>query len=309
MHLPYSQVVAEYSSNGSLIADYAFGLDRISMRRGGNTYTYSTDGQGSIRQITSSSGTVTDTYDYYAFGEVLSRTGTTVNEFTYTGEQFDPNAGFYYLRARWYDPKDGRFASVDQSTGKKTEPISLHRYLYANASPLNFTDPSGKFTLVDVMDAVAVYCILQAVAIPVSHLYYAGGRRPDGDKMLTFIETALWWKHGNGKELTVDLDKIAFSISASDFDSIGQKKTFNFASFCYYSNFNTALVYGRLRLTLVSVNTVVETDGGDTYDFDIPDPLNPDLVVRNVETAGGAVLHGPGKPFRININGTKTIDQ
>ena len=78
-------------------------------------------------------------------------------------------------------------------------------------------------------------------------------------------------------------------------------RDFNFASIKYYSNFNTALVYGRLSLTLVSTNAVVETDGGDTYDFDIPDPLNPDLIVRNVETLGGAVLHGPGQPFRINI--------
>jgi RHS repeat-associated protein len=227
----------------------------------------------------------------------------------YVGESFDPNSGFYYNRARWYNPTNGRFTSVDPSAGRKVDPVSLHRYLYANASPNNFTDPSGRFSLVEVMDAVVIYGILQTISYPIADVFYAHGRRPDDDKRLTFIETALWWKHGNGKELNVDMNKIEFDISASDFDSVGQSKSFNFASFRYYSNFNTALVYGQLRLTLVSTNAVVETDGGDTYDFDIPDPLNPDLVVRNVETAGGAALHGPGQPFRINIAGTKTIGQ
>jgi RHS repeat-associated protein len=146
MNLPYRQVVAEYNGDGSLIADYAFGLDRICMRREGNTYTYASDGQGSIRQITNSAGTVTDTYDYYAFGEVLNRTGTTQNEFTYTGEQWDPNAGFYYLRARWYNPENGLFVSRDPWSGDLQTPISLHRYVYANASPVNLWDPNGWFS-------------------------------------------------------------------------------------------------------------------------------------------------------------------
>jgi RHS repeat-associated protein len=103
---------------------------------------------------------VTDTYDYFAFGEVLSRTGTTQNEFTYTGEQFDPNAGFYYLRARWYDPSRGRFASVDLFEGDPQASVNLHRYLYANASPVSMIDPSGNNTLLQLMTSIAVSTIL-----------------------------------------------------------------------------------------------------------------------------------------------------
>ena len=39
--------------------------------------------------------------------------GTTPNEYLYSGEQFDPNVGFYYLRARYYDHANGRFVSPD----------------------------------------------------------------------------------------------------------------------------------------------------------------------------------------------------
>jgi RHS repeat-associated protein len=60
------------------------------------------------------------------------------------GEQWDPNAGFYYLRARWMDPSTGRFVSVDPYEGDPQAPVSLHRYLYAGISPLNYVDPSGE---------------------------------------------------------------------------------------------------------------------------------------------------------------------
>ena len=144
--LPYGQVIAETDGTGSPLAVYAFGQDRISQNRSGNVSFYIADGQGSIRQLTDSDGTVTDTYDYYAFGEELSRTGTTENSFRYVGEQYDPNCGFYYLRARWMDPALGRFVSVDPFAGDPQSPMSLHRYLYANASPVSFMDPTGKIS-------------------------------------------------------------------------------------------------------------------------------------------------------------------
>jgi RHS repeat-associated protein len=144
--LPYGQVIAEYDSNGSLKCGYVYGLERISQRRGDAKHYYVADGQGSIRALTDTSGTITDTYFYTAFGEELAKTGKTKNEFRYVGEQWDPNAGFYYLRARWYDQSTGRFASVDPYAGDPQAPVSLHRYLYGNASPVSFWDPSGEAT-------------------------------------------------------------------------------------------------------------------------------------------------------------------
>jgi RHS repeat-associated protein len=159
--LPYGQVIAEYDNSGSLTCSYVYGQDRISMTRGGVTHTYQADGQGSIRLLTDASGNVTDIWTYSAFGEIVSRTGTTENAFTYTGEQWDPNAGFYYLRARWYSPENGRFISVDPDAGNRNSPISLHRYLYANASSINFSDPTGRFSLVE---AVATFVLLSTIS-------------------------------------------------------------------------------------------------------------------------------------------------
>jgi RHS repeat-associated protein len=110
--------------------------------------------------LTDTAGTITDTYFYNAFGEELAKTGTTENEFRYVGEQWDPNAGFYYLRARWYDQSTGRFASVDPYAGDPQAPVSLHRYLYANVSPVSFRDPSGYTTLVELNSASEIQTTL-----------------------------------------------------------------------------------------------------------------------------------------------------
>ena len=49
------------------------------------------------------------------------------------------------------DPSTGRFISQDKYLGTIEEPITLHKYLYANSNPVNYIDPSGysSGTLID----------------------------------------------------------------------------------------------------------------------------------------------------------------
>jgi RHS repeat-associated protein len=83
-----------------------------------------------------------------AFGVNLYNSGSAVNDFRYVGEQADPNSGFYYLRARWMDPASCRLLGVDPEMGDPQAPVSLHRYLYANASPISFRDPKWLIRMV-----------------------------------------------------------------------------------------------------------------------------------------------------------------
>jgi RHS repeat-associated protein len=55
----------------------------------------------------------------------------------YCGEQFDNNLGQYYLRARYYNPLNGRFNRTDPFDGNFEDPQSLHKYLYAHCVPIN----------------------------------------------------------------------------------------------------------------------------------------------------------------------------
>ena len=142
----YSQVMEELVG-GQVVRQYTYGHGIISQRQragaGWATSFYSTDGTGSVRQLTDESGAVTDTYTYDAFGKVTAQTGSTPNAYLYRGERFDADLGLYHLRARSYDPNRGRFTTVDPFPGFTDEPMSLHRYLYVSADPVNFIDPLG----------------------------------------------------------------------------------------------------------------------------------------------------------------------
>ena len=137
-------MVEEYSGTSTTpSARYDYGDDLVRMDRGG-IYYYIYDGLGSTRQLVNTSGTVTDSYGYSAFGEMASHTGTTANPFLFNAQQFDSASGDYYLRARYYDQGNGRFISQDPYAGDNEDPISLHRYLYASSNPVNRVDPSGQ---------------------------------------------------------------------------------------------------------------------------------------------------------------------
>jgi RHS repeat-associated protein len=164
----YAQVLEE-NTNGSPTAVYTYGHDLISMDRvDGNgidwrlTY-YGYDGHGSVRFLTDELGAITDTYNYDAFGELLSSTGTTDNAYRYCGEQLDAALGLYYLRARHLNAPSGRFWTMDGYEGRGSDPASLHKYAYAGADPVNGADPSGYISLSDVSATQKIALTLGAI--------------------------------------------------------------------------------------------------------------------------------------------------
>jgi len=108
---------------------------------------------------------VTDTYAYDAFGNLIMSAGGTANNYLFAGEQFDPNLGGYYLRQRYYNPGVGRFTRRDTYEGSLEDSMSLHKYLYAHANPVNFTDPTGLFTMADIGAANAIRDILMSIQL------------------------------------------------------------------------------------------------------------------------------------------------
>ncbi len=153
---PYAQVLEERDGSNNLQVSYVYGDDLISQDRGGVDSYYHYDGQLSTRVLSDPFETVTDTYTYDAFGNVLVQTGITENNYLYTGEQYDPNAGFYYLRARYYDSGIGRFITTDPCQGSTFDPPSLHKYLYTGADPVNNWDPSGRFSTSELLTTMAI---------------------------------------------------------------------------------------------------------------------------------------------------------
>ena len=54
------------------------------------------------------------------------------------------------------DTNTGRFISQDSYAGSAYDPVSLHKYLYANSNPVTYSDPSGYFSLGSVVCASTI---------------------------------------------------------------------------------------------------------------------------------------------------------
>ncbi|MBK1872604.1 hypothetical protein FE848_05155 [Marinobacter sp. 1-3A] len=142
----YAQVLAEVA-NGSSEVSYTYGDDLVSQTRGGITSYYLYDGHGSTRALADETGSLTDGYHYDAFGVLANSQGSTENSYLYTGEQYDASLGQYYLRARYYAQDQGRFTQMDTWMGVDKAPVTLNKYAYGNADPINWADPTGNFGL------------------------------------------------------------------------------------------------------------------------------------------------------------------
>ena len=81
-----------------------------------------------------------------AFGNETEKAGTSANTYGFQGEERDAT-GLYYLRARYMDPTSGTFTSMDTYAGSLSDPMSLHKYLFANSNPVMYSDPSGHYSL------------------------------------------------------------------------------------------------------------------------------------------------------------------
>jgi RHS repeat-associated protein len=147
------------------------------METNGITYYLHADQLGSIIAITRKDGTLIEQYAYSAFGEVRIFNGSGVqiqesqvgNIFGFTGREFDSESHLYYYRARYYDPKLGRFISEDP-IGFYGEDFNIFRYVGNN--PLRFKDPSGKgpVSYVACITADAARNAANALAISTGHL-------------------------------------------------------------------------------------------------------------------------------------------
>ena len=171
----YAQVVQEQDGSGQTQVSYLYGDDLLQQQRGTEVSHYHYDGLGSTRLLTDATGALTDRYRYEAFGEAIEELGNTTNRYRFTGEQHDSNLGFYYLRARYYNPHQGRFTQQDSWMGNSSDPITLHKYLYANANPVNNIDPTGNFSLGSVSASINTVGTLSSIVSFSSDVFNAGG--------------------------------------------------------------------------------------------------------------------------------------
>jgi RHS repeat-associated protein len=111
--------------------------------RAAETTTYVlTDDQGTVLALADHQGNVTARLDNRPYG--MQQNGPINEGPGYTGHVNDPDTGFVYMQARYYDPERGGFLGVDPAGLSPGDALGLNRYAYANNNPIVNIDPDGR---------------------------------------------------------------------------------------------------------------------------------------------------------------------
>ena len=130
-------IVAEANANGNIRGKYLRGINLIAQEIDNQSWYYTHNAHGDVIQRIRDNGEAAPVYHYDAFGNERNPVDTDPNLFRYCAEYWDRETESYYLRARCYVPRVGRFTQED--------PIEsgLNWYVYCGGNPILFVDPLG----------------------------------------------------------------------------------------------------------------------------------------------------------------------
>jgi len=159
-------IILELNDSGTVMNRFSRGLGHLihSYHHGFYLFNARTD----VVQRVDSNGDILHTYRYDAFGNQLNGEETNTNPFRFSGEYYDWETGFIYLRARFMNSAIGRFISEDpywtihnMQFGNNPRRMNEHRSRYTIApdawvimqagnlfvftanNPIRFIDPRG----------------------------------------------------------------------------------------------------------------------------------------------------------------------
>jgi RHS repeat-associated protein len=140
-------LLAEADGSNNILRYYIYGLGLLAMVTPANElYCYHFNDIGSVTAMTDNSQytSIWNAYAYEPFGKVLDEyeccSMTTPFKFVGQSGVMNESNGFYYMRARYYDPSVGRFISEDP-IGFDGGDVNLMAYVGNN--PVNWVDPLG----------------------------------------------------------------------------------------------------------------------------------------------------------------------
>jgi RHS repeat-associated protein len=141
-----NELCEERDAAGGVVTKQIFGQGE--QRIGGadaGAYFYTRDHLGSIRELSDASGVVRARYDYDVLGQRSKLAGNLDCDFAFTGLYFHSQSSLNFSRTRAYDSTLGKWMSVDPIA----EAGGINLYAYVGNSPVNRTDPSGLWYLLN----------------------------------------------------------------------------------------------------------------------------------------------------------------
>jgi RHS repeat-associated protein len=114
------------------------------MQEGTDSFYYTRDHLGSLREMTDNAQTLRARYDYDPYGQQTKVSGDKDSSFGFTGLYFHTPSGIILAPYRVYEPTIGKWLSEDP-LGLSGD--SLQLYGYVRNTPTNLTDPLGLYEL------------------------------------------------------------------------------------------------------------------------------------------------------------------
>ena len=142
-----SQLLRMTVSDGTVM-DFFYDHNGLpyAVKYNGTNYYYVLNQQGDVVRLVSADGTTVGTYQYDAWGNILSATDndlTNANPLRYRGYVYDDETGLYYVSSRYYDPEIGRFVNADSAYDTNQGILGYNMYTYCLNNPTNMYDPDG----------------------------------------------------------------------------------------------------------------------------------------------------------------------
>ena len=123
--------------------------DYFGLEYNGTPYYYIKNLQGDVIAICNSAGNTVVTYEYDAWGRLMSYTDitgfslVTKNPIRYRGYYLDHETGFYYLKSRYYSAEICRFLSPDVYVATGQGILGYNMFAYCNNNPIIYIDEYG----------------------------------------------------------------------------------------------------------------------------------------------------------------------
>ncbi|MDI7269077.1 MAG: RHS repeat-associated core domain-containing protein, partial [Myxococcota bacterium] len=163
---PVPVALEETDAAGNVRSRITWGVGPISRSTpAGGTRWLHPDTRGSVRLETDAAGTSVGTAEYLAYGEP---DGAVLDgPLGFTGEWRVPGTDLYYFRARFYEPRSGRFLTPDPVSPDLQDPRGLNPYLYVQGDPINLWDPTGQWSMSEIGAVMSIINILSTIVLAV----------------------------------------------------------------------------------------------------------------------------------------------